>query len=69
MTGIMWSAINLFLLGYPDQASTQGREAANMAEEITHPFTLASANFYAGLLFVALRATDAGHAMRKWLSM
>ena len=47
----IWLGFTKWLLGYPDQASKNIREALRMAEEVAHPFTQAfvlgvSATFY-----------------------
>ena len=36
-----WSALTLWMLGYPDQALQRSREAVAQAQELSHPFTLA----------------------------
>ncbi|MBI3796864.1 MAG: AAA family ATPase [Deltaproteobacteria bacterium] len=40
----------LWLLGYPDQALRRGQEALTLAQEISHPFSLAFALHYAALV-------------------
>ena len=58
VTGIMWSSINLFLLGYADQSSTQLHEAVSLAEELAHPFTSAFANCFAAQVSILSRAIE-----------
>jgi class 3 adenylate cyclase/tetratricopeptide (TPR) repeat protein len=43
-------AMTLWGLGYPDQALTRIREAATLAQELTHPLTTALAVFFAAWL-------------------
>jgi predicted ATPase len=38
-----YAALTLWLLGYPDQARTRGYEAFTLAQELSHPFSLAYA--------------------------
>jgi tetratricopeptide (TPR) repeat protein len=45
-----YTAISLWLLGYPDQALTKSQEALTRARELAHPLTLVSALHWAGLL-------------------
>ncbi|MFQ5479617.1 MAG: hypothetical protein ACE5E4_13490, partial [Candidatus Binatia bacterium] len=40
----------LALLGFPDQALTRVREAVSLAEELSHPFSLAFALIYAAIV-------------------
>ena len=39
-TGLVWSAVNLWLSGYLDQSANQLQEALALAQELSHPFTL-----------------------------
>ena len=41
------SGLALWLLGYPDQALTRSHEALTLAQELSHPFSLALALAYA----------------------
>jgi predicted ATPase len=45
-----FAAINLWLLGYPDQALQRSHEALTLAQEVAHPFSLAFALCYAAYL-------------------
>jgi predicted ATPase len=36
-----WSAMALWMLGYPDQAQQRGSDALRLAQELAHPFSLA----------------------------
>ena len=40
----------LWLLGYPDQALTRSHEALTLAQELSHPISLAAAFYYTALL-------------------
>src|SRR5215468_1484865 len=40
----------LWLLGYPDQALTRSNEAITLAQELSHPISLAAALAYAAIL-------------------
>jgi predicted ATPase len=44
------AAWTLWFLGYPDQALQRSREALTLARELSHPFSLAAALSFAGLL-------------------
>ena len=44
------AAWNLWHLGYPDQALKRGNEALALARKLSHPFSLAFAEFYCGAL-------------------
>ena len=51
--GVFWPlyvALLLWSLGYPDQAVKRSREALSLAQELAHPFSLAAALAFAGLL-------------------
>jgi hypothetical protein len=41
-----WSAWGLWLLGYPDQALQMTRDTLHMAQEVSHPLTLAYATTF-----------------------
>jgi class 3 adenylate cyclase/predicted ATPase len=43
----LYGALALWLLGYPDQALSRSREGLTLAEELSHPFTLAPTHFHA----------------------
>jgi predicted ATPase len=45
-----WEALTLWSLGYPDQALRRSREALTLAQELGHPFSLAYAMCFAGML-------------------
>jgi len=45
-----WAALTLWSLGYPDQALRRSREALTLAQELVHPFSLAYAMCFAGML-------------------
>lgn len=48
--GLCFAAWTLWQLGYPDQALARGRAALTLAQELSHPFSLAFAlNFTAWL--------------------
>jgi predicted ATPase/DNA-binding SARP family transcriptional activator len=50
VTCLSYAAWTLWILGYPDQALRRNHEALNLAQELAHPFSLASAlAFAAGL--------------------
>jgi TOMM system kinase/cyclase fusion protein len=48
--GRAWAPHVLWALGYPDQALAMSREALTLAQELSHPFTLAIALAYAAIL-------------------
>jgi predicted ATPase len=45
--GLRHAAMTLWLLGYPDQALKRSREALTLARELSHPYSLAHALFWA----------------------
>jgi predicted ATPase/DNA-binding winged helix-turn-helix (wHTH) protein len=45
-----WAALTLWSLGYPDQALRRSREALTLAQELVHPFSLAYAMCFTGML-------------------
>jgi predicted ATPase len=45
-----WAALTLWCLGYPDQALRRIREALTLAQELAHPFSLAYAMCFTGML-------------------
>ena len=40
---LFWTALALWYLGYPDQALKRGHEAVTLAQELSHPYSLAIA--------------------------
>jgi class 3 adenylate cyclase/predicted ATPase len=49
------AAVNLWVLGYPDQALKRTHEALALAQELSHPFSLAFALVWAALLHLCRR--------------
>ena len=47
---LCYAAFTLWQLGYPDQALQRGNEALTLAEGLSHPFSLANAEFSVGVL-------------------
>ncbi len=56
-----WAALTLWSLGYPDQALRRSREALTLAQELVHPFSLAYAMCFAGMLCQLRRDVQAAH--------
>jgi predicted ATPase len=54
-----WAALTLWSLGYPDQALRCSREALTLAQELVHPFSLAYAMCFAGMLCQLCRDVQA----------
>jgi predicted ATPase len=54
-----WEALTLWSLGYPDQALRRSREALILAQELAHPFSLAYAMCFAGMLCQLCRDVQA----------
>jgi len=54
-----WAALTLWCLGYPDQALWRIREALTLAQELAHPFSLAYAMCFAGMLCQLRREVQA----------
>jgi class 3 adenylate cyclase/predicted ATPase len=52
---LSYSAFGLWLLGYPEQALNRDREALALAQEISHPFSLAFALNFSARLHQCLR--------------
>ena len=57
-----WAALTLWSLGYPDQALRRSREALTLAQELVHPFSLAYAMCFAGMLCQLCRDIQAAQA-------
>jgi predicted ATPase len=57
-----WAALTLWSLGYPDQALRRIREALTLAQELAHPFSLAYAMCFAGMLCQLCRDIQAAQA-------
>jgi predicted ATPase len=57
-----WEALTLWSLGYPDQALRRSREALTLAQELVHPFSLAYALCFAGMLDQLCRDVQAAQA-------
>jgi predicted ATPase len=53
------AALNLWLLGYPEQALKKNRESLTLAQELCHPFSLAYAFHCAAALCQCLREVQA----------
>ena len=47
---LSYAACTLWTLGYPDQALKRGNEALALAQELSHPFSLAFAEMFAGFV-------------------
>jgi predicted ATPase len=54
-----WEALTLWSLGYPDQALQRSHEALTLAQELVHPFSLAYAMCFAGMLCQLCRDVQA----------
>jgi len=54
-----YSALTLFLLGYPDQALERGREAVKLARDLKQPFSLAFALYIGSFLHKYRREPEA----------
>src|SRR5262249_30590780 len=54
-----WAALTLWSLGYPEQALRRSREALTLAQELVHPFSLAYAMCFAGMLCQLCRDVQA----------
>src|SRR6266851_979841 len=50
VTGLSYAALTLWHLGYPDQALKRGNEALALAQTLSHPFNLAFAELFVGVL-------------------
>ncbi|MBI3798354.1 MAG: AAA family ATPase [Deltaproteobacteria bacterium] len=50
VSSLLWAALALWHLGYPDQARTTARAALTLAQELSHPYSLAHALSFAALL-------------------
>jgi predicted ATPase len=59
--GRAWAPHALWALGYPDQALAMSREALTLAQELSHPFTLAVALAYAAMFYQFRREPHAVH--------
>jgi predicted ATPase len=57
----IWAAMTLWLLGYPGQALTRLHDALALAQELSHPFSLAFARCIAAFVSQFLRDVPAVH--------
>jgi predicted ATPase len=57
-----WAALTLWSLGYPDQALRRSRATLTLAQELVHPFSLAYALCFAGMLCQLSRDVQAAQA-------
>ena len=55
---LCWSARNVWLLGYPDQASNQIQEALALAQEVSHTFNIAYVQDRAVIFYIETRSTE-----------
>jgi class 3 adenylate cyclase/predicted ATPase len=51
VSSLLWRALALWHLGYPDQARNRMHEALTRAQELSHPYSLAHALSFAALLY------------------
>jgi predicted ATPase len=49
--GLIYAALVLWHLGYPDQALQKSKAARTLAQELSHPYNLAAARVYAAQLY------------------
>ena len=56
------SALNLQLLGFPDQAAARAERGIDLARSLGHTYSLAYANYHAGFLYLWLQEPD--HVLR-----
>jgi predicted ATPase len=56
-----FAALALWLLGYPDQARTRIHEACTLAQELSHPFSLAYALYHVAAVHQFSREAPATH--------
>jgi len=59
--GRAWAPHALWSIGYPDQALAMSREAVTLAQELSHPFSLAVVLDYAAMLHQFRREPQAVH--------
>jgi predicted ATPase len=60
-------ALDLWSLGYPDQAQQRSQEALTLARELAHPMSLAFALLFAAFLHVFRREEQAAHELAEAL--
>jgi predicted ATPase len=54
----IFEALAVWHLGFPDQALSKGREMLTLAQELSHPFTLVFALYFAAVLHQLCREVD-----------
>jgi predicted ATPase len=64
-TSRLWSAMTLWLLGYPEQALTRLHKALALAHELSHPYSLAWAQCFAAFVSQFRRDVQAVHEQAK----
>jgi predicted ATPase len=61
VTGRIYAAWTLWILGYPDQALARGHDAVALAYELSHPYSLAYARCWAAVVCQLRRDVSAVH--------
>jgi len=61
VTGRIYAAWTLWVLGYPDQALARGHEAVALAHALSHPFSLAYVRCWAAVILQLRRDVSAVH--------
>ncbi len=59
VTCLIYLALNLWVLGYPDQARAKCAQAISLSEEISHPYSQSFAHSLAALFHALRKDTDA----------
>jgi predicted ATPase len=54
-----WASVTLWALGYPEQAQQRSREALTLAQELSHPYSVMFALYFAALLHYFCREVPA----------
>jgi len=55
VSALIWSRLDLFWLGYPDQARERNHECLTLSRELSHPFTLAISLLFASIYYYERR--------------
>jgi predicted ATPase len=56
-----WTAVTLWLLGYPDQALRRAHEALTLAQELAHPFSVVYALTWTAMVHLSRREVPGVH--------
>jgi predicted ATPase len=63
VVGLAYTGLTLWILGYPDQALTRGKESLALAQDLAHPYTLARGFYWNTVLHQFRREWQVVHEL------